>query len=67
MNLKALENGFRGEILTAGSPEYEASRKIWNSMIDRRPRAIADQLHKALDRAVGRCQRFRQRFGGGPA
>ena len=41
MNLKALENGFRGEILTAGSPEYEASRKIWNSMIDRRPSAIA--------------------------
>jgi FAD/FMN-containing dehydrogenase len=41
MNLKDLENRFRGEILTARSPEYEASRKIWNSMIDRRPAAIA--------------------------
>ena len=41
MNLNDLESRFRGEILTAGSPEYEASRKIWNSMIDRRPRAIA--------------------------
>ncbi len=41
MNLKDLEHRFRGEILTAGSPEYEASRKIWNSMIDRRPAAIA--------------------------
>jgi FAD/FMN-containing dehydrogenase len=41
MNLKDLESRFRGEILTAGSPEYEASRKIWNSMIDRRPAAIA--------------------------
>ena len=41
MNLKDLEKGFRGEILTAGSPDYETSRKIWNSMIDRRPLAIA--------------------------
>jgi FAD/FMN-containing dehydrogenase len=41
MNVRDLESRFRGEILTAGSPEYEASRKIWNSMIDRRPRAIA--------------------------
>ncbi len=41
MNLKDLESRFRGEILTAGSPQYETSRKIWNSMIDRRPRAIA--------------------------
>ncbi len=41
MNLKDLENGFHGEILTAGSEAYEASRKIWNSMIDRRPAAIA--------------------------
>jgi FAD/FMN-containing dehydrogenase len=41
MNLKDLESRFGGEILTAGSPEYETSRKIWNSMIDRRPRAIA--------------------------
>lgn len=41
MNLKGLESRFRGEILTAGSEAYEASRKIWNSMIDRRPAAIA--------------------------
>ena len=41
MNLKDLESRFRGEILTAGSEAYETSRKIWNSMIDRRPAAIA--------------------------
>lgn len=41
MNVKDLESRFGGEILTAGSPDYETSRKIWNSMIDRRPRAIA--------------------------
>ncbi len=41
MNVKDLASRFSGEILTAGSPEYETSRKIWNSMIDRRPGAIA--------------------------
>jgi FAD/FMN-containing dehydrogenase len=41
MNVKDLERRFRGEILTVGSEAYEASRKIWNSMIDRRPAAIA--------------------------
>ncbi len=41
MDLKALQAQFRGEILTAGSADYEACRKIWNAMIDRRPAAIA--------------------------
>ena len=41
MDIKALEAQFRGEILTPGSAGYEASRGIWNAMIDRRPAAIA--------------------------
>jgi FAD/FMN-containing dehydrogenase len=41
MDIKALESQFRGEILTPGSANYEASRRIWNGMIDRRPAAIA--------------------------
>jgi FAD/FMN-containing dehydrogenase len=41
MDIKALQAGFRGEILTPGSAEYETSRRIWNAMIDRRPGAIA--------------------------
>jgi FAD/FMN-containing dehydrogenase len=41
MDLKALEGQFRGTILVPGSDAYEASRKIWNAMIDRRPAAIA--------------------------
>jgi hypothetical protein len=41
MNLNFLEKHFRGEILTPESAGYEASRKIWNAMIDRRPAAIA--------------------------
>ncbi len=39
--LLALEQRFRGEILTPASSGYEESRKIWNAMIDRRPVAIA--------------------------
>jgi FAD/FMN-containing dehydrogenase len=41
MDLKALQVQFRGEILVPGSAEYEASRRVWNAMIDRRPAAIA--------------------------
>jgi FAD/FMN-containing dehydrogenase len=41
MDLTNLLERFRGDILTQESPAYEASRKIWNAMIDRRPAAIA--------------------------
>ena len=41
MNLTSLFERFRGDILTRESPAYDASRKIWNAMIDRRPAAIA--------------------------
>lgn len=41
MDLTKLASQFRGEILVPGSAEYDASRKIWNAMIDRRPAAIA--------------------------
>ncbi len=41
MELDALEKQLRGGLLTPESPEYDARRRIWNSMIDRRPRAIA--------------------------
>jgi len=40
MKLDALENQLRGSLLTPESPEYDAQRRIWNAMIDRRPRAI---------------------------
>lgn len=41
MDTKALEAQFRGTVLTPGAPEYDAARRIWNGMIDRRPAAIA--------------------------
>ena len=41
MKLDALKKQLRGSLLTPESPEYDARRRIWNAMIDRRPRAIA--------------------------
>lgn len=41
MDITALQAQFRGEILTPASSGYEAARRIWNGMIDRRPAAIA--------------------------
>jgi FAD/FMN-containing dehydrogenase len=41
MKLETLQSQFRGEILTPASPEYDSARRLWNGMIDRRPRAIA--------------------------
>ena len=48
MNLDALARNFRGDILTPASPGYEEARRVWNSMIDRRPAAIA-RCHGAAD------------------
>jgi FAD/FMN-containing dehydrogenase len=33
--------GFRGELIDAEHPEYDAARAVWNGMVDRRPRLIA--------------------------
>jgi len=37
----ALQSRFRGEVLVPGVEGYEAARRIWNGMIDRRPEVIA--------------------------
>jgi len=41
MNIEALQQEFLGDILTPSSEGYDAARRIWNGMIDRRPGAIA--------------------------
>ncbi|MFI8100564.1 FAD-binding oxidoreductase [Streptomyces sp. NPDC086023] len=33
--------GFRGRLITAGDPGYDAARAVWNGAVDRRPRLIA--------------------------
>jgi FAD/FMN-containing dehydrogenase len=40
MNLQTLRSQFRGDILTTESAGYNEARRIWNSMIDRRPAVI---------------------------
>jgi FAD/FMN-containing dehydrogenase len=41
VDLTALAERFRGEILIPGSPGYEEHRRVWNGSIDRRPAVIA--------------------------
>jgi FAD/FMN-containing dehydrogenase len=37
----ALESVFRGELVAPGDAQYEAVRRVWNGMVDRRPAVIA--------------------------
>ena len=37
----AFRAGFRGPVLLQGDPAYDATRAVWNGMIDRRPALIA--------------------------
>jgi hypothetical protein len=39
--LEALAADFRGELLHAGDPGYDAARMVWNGMFDRRPALVA--------------------------
>src|SRR5437764_5570457 len=39
--LEALRTGFRGRIIESGDAGYEDARKLYNAMIDKRPRVIA--------------------------
>lgn len=43
--LEALAAGIRGGIVTADSDGYDAARKVWNGMADRRPALIARCLN----------------------
>ena len=38
---EALRKGFSGELLQPAEPEYDAARRVFNGMIDRRPALIA--------------------------
>jgi len=39
--LEAFKTSLRGELLRPGDPGYDAARKVWNGMIDKRPALIA--------------------------
>ena len=38
--IAAFQVGLRGELIQPGDPGYDAARKVYNAMIDRRPRLI---------------------------
>ncbi|HEY1453817.1 MAG TPA: FAD-binding oxidoreductase [Roseiarcus sp.] len=39
--IKGFVSTFKGKALTAGDPEYDSSRAVWNGAIDRKPAVIA--------------------------
>ena len=41
IHTKALRESFRGKLVTPSDADYDASRKLWNAMIDNRPALIA--------------------------
>ena len=52
--LDGLRAGLRGPLYLPGDPGYDAGRKVWNGMIDRRPAAIVRAAGAAdVIRAVG--------------
>lgn len=55
-----LKQEVRGELLAAGHAEYDASRKVWNGMVDKRPALIA-RCVEASD--VVACIRFARERG----
>jgi len=53
--IEGLRGQLRGRLLTREHPDYEAARRIWNGMIDRKPALIARCLGAA---DVAACIRF---------
>jgi FAD/FMN-containing dehydrogenase len=44
---EALGAGFRGRMIATDDPEYDTARKLYNAMIDKRPRLIAQCVDAA--------------------
>src|SRR5262245_50969438 len=47
-----LSSRFKGTLIDSGHPEYDAARRVWNGMIDKRPALIARCADEADVKAV---------------
>src|SRR5438876_9822523 len=45
--VEMLGAGFRGRMIGSGDPDYDTARKLYNAMIDKRPRLIAQCVDAA--------------------
>jgi len=41
LDFRKLHGDIAGEVIVPGDPAYDAARRVWNGMIDKRPLAIA--------------------------
>lgn len=69
MSSTTLRDAIRGRILEPGDIDYDAARTVWNGMIDRRPRYIAqcldaDDVAEAVRFAVNEHLEISVRCGG---
>jgi FAD/FMN-containing dehydrogenase len=40
MDVEVVPTGIEGEVVTAGHPDYDSARRVWNGLVDRHPRMI---------------------------
>ena len=59
VRLRAFRDRFGGEVVLPADATYDASRAVWNGMIDRRPAIVAapGQHHRGRSRAALRPRR----------
>jgi FAD/FMN-containing dehydrogenase len=68
-DIESFSNGFAGQLLTPGQPEYDTARAVWNGTIDRKPALIAtchtaEQVAEAIRFARARSLELSVRGGG---
>jgi FAD/FMN-containing dehydrogenase len=57
--VSALDGAFAGQLIGPGDAGYEAARRVWNGMVDRRPALIARCAEESDVVAALRCARER--------
>jgi hypothetical protein len=68
-DLRKLVREIRGQVIRPSDPAYEAARRVWNAMIDKRPAAVvrcvdADDVAAAIDFAAASEMLVAVRGGG---